>query len=142
MKEQIQTAAIKLSADFASDIKAIADTGTSLLALPTAQITALVKQLPGTIKVPGAQEWEVECGKIDQFPTLSFTIGGKEFELEGSDYVLKITQSGVTECLLGLTGLDVPAPRGPLWILGDVFLRKYYTVFDYGNNQLGFATAV
>jgi len=129
-------------ADFASDIKAIADTGTSLLALPTAQITALVKQLPGTIKVPGAQEWEVECGKIDQFPTLSFTIGGKEFELEGSDYVLKITQSGVTECLLGLTGLDVPAPRGPLWILGDVFLRKYYTVFDYGNNQLGFATAV
>jgi len=123
-----------------SDIKAIADTGTSLLALPKAQLKSIVAKLPGLTPMPTGQ-YTVDCSKISQMPTLSFTIAGKAFPLEGSDYVLQITQAGQTECLLGMMGIDVPAPRGPLWILGDVFLRKYYTVFDYGNNRLGFAKA-
>jgi saccharopepsin len=27
------------------------------------------------------------------------------------------------------------------WIVGDVFLRRYYTIYDLGKNAVGFAKA-
>jgi len=124
------------SSSVGTNIIAIADTGTSLLAMPSDVFKSVVSSLSGLTPVAGGKEYMVDCSKISQLPTLTFKIAGKEFPLSGSDYVLQA--SG--ECILGMMGIDVPA--GPLWILGDVFLRKYYTVFDYSNDRLGFATAV
>jgi hypothetical protein len=57
---------------------------------------------------------------------MTITVGGSDYVLSAKDYVLNIDGLGV-ECLLGMVGIDIPAPAGPLWILGDVFQRKYYT---------------
>ncbi|KAI3765240.1 hypothetical protein L2E82_15270 [Cichorium intybus] len=93
-------------------------------------------------QVPSAMgESMVDCGKLASMPTVSFTIGGKEFELSPKDYILKVGEGGAAQCISGFIPMDIPPPRGPLWILGDVFMRRYHTVFDYGNVRVGFAEA-
>lgn len=113
--------------------KAIIDSGTSLLAGPKETVAALAKQV-GAKDVMG-KEYTIDCSKKASLPNLEVTLGGKVFTLSPDDYVLEV--SG--QCLFAFIGMDVPPPRGPLWIMGDVFMRKYYCVFDYGNKKMRIA---
>lgn len=108
------------------------DSGTSLIAGPTDEVAALAKMVGATQLIPGVQEYTVSC---DVDVDITITLGTTDFVLKGKDYVIQ----DETICLFGFTGIDIPAPEGPLWIIGDVFLRKYYVVFDFDNKQVGIA---
>eukprot|EP00455_Lapot_gusevi_P026465 TRINITY_DN2791_c0_g1_i2.p1 TRINITY_DN2791_c0_g1~~TRINITY_DN2791_c0_g1_i2.p1 ORF type:complete len:372 (+),score=168.29 TRINITY_DN2791_c0_g1_i2:57-1172(+) len=115
--------------------RVILDTGTSLLAGPTADVKALASLVGASPFWLNPNEYTIDCGSISSLPQLVIKMGGNTFTLDGKDYV--INAGGM--CLFAMTGIDVPS--GALWIMGDVFIRKYYTVFDWGNQRLGFALA-
>ncbi|KAI8025251.1 Aspartic proteinase A1 [Camellia lanceoleosa] len=97
-----------------------------------------VNQLCEALPSPNGES-AVDCNSLSKLPNVTFTIGSKDFTLTPEQYVLKTGEGDIAICISGFIALDVPPPRGPLWILGDVFMGVYHTVFDYGNLRLGFA---
>ena len=89
---------------------------------------------------PGGES-AVDCEALSTMPDVEITLAGKVYTLTPKDYVLEIDQGGEKQCISGFMGLNLPARMGNFWILGDVFMGAYYTIFDMGNKQVGFAKA-
>ncbi|KAJ5918876.1 hypothetical protein N7454_010020 [Penicillium verhagenii] len=113
----------------------ILDTGTSLIALPSTLAELLNKEIGATKGFTG--QYSVDCATVDSLPDLTFTLSGHDFTIGPHDYILEVQGS----CISSFMGMDFPEPVGPLAILGDSFLRKWYSVYDLGNGSVGLAKA-
>jgi len=119
---------------------AIVDSGTSVIIGPSSDIEKIAQQVGATLVAHG--EYTVDCGA--QLPDVTVVLGENASEeitltIPGESLKVKVCVLFQCECLFGMAGMDIPAPMGPLWILGDVFMRNYYTVFDVANAKVGFA---
>jgi len=111
----------------------ILDTGTSLIALPSTLAELLNKEIGAKKSYNG--QYTVECEKRDSLPDMTFTLSGYDFTITPYDYILEVQGS----CISTFMGMDFPG--SPIAILGDAFLRKWYSVYDLGNDRVGLAKA-
>merc|ERR1719262_2147304 len=105
-------------------------TGTSMLAGPS----DLVDKLSSMVNAKS------DCSNFASLPKLGFQVGDKVLNLMPDDYM----DRSESDCSFSLMALDVPPPKGPLFIFGDPFLRRFVTIFDNGNSggpRVGFAVS-
>ncbi|XP_066110118.1 pepsin F-like [Saccopteryx bilineata] len=114
--------------------QAIVDTGTSLLIGPRYSVFNILKTINAWTTKTG--EHMVNCNAMNTLPDIVITINGIRYPVPASAY---IRQSDVNICY---SNFEDTLGNIDLWILGDVFLRLYFTVFDRANNRVGLAPAV
>ncbi|RJE20550.1 Vacuolar protease A [Aspergillus sclerotialis] len=113
----------------------ILDTGTSLIALPTTMAELINKEIGASKSFTG--QYTIDCNKRSSLPNVSFVLNGHNFTITPFDYTLEVSGS----CISAFMGMDFPEPVGPLAILGDAFLRRWYSVYDLGRGTVGLAQA-
>jgi len=109
------------------------DTGTTLIIAPDSDAQA-INNLIGAKPIQGQDGmYSLPCN-IAGLPDVVLTFNGNKFTVPPEAYVFS---NGDGTCVSGISGDGGMGMTS--WIAGDVFLRNYYSVFDEGNSQVGFA---
>jgi cathepsin D len=110
---------------------AIIDTGTSFILLPPADAAQLHSLIPGS--QPSGVNFNMPCSST---AVVQFIFSGVTYAVSPKDYVGTPDSTGQT-CVSNIIGHAAFGPDE--WLLGDVFLKNVYTVFDFDQDRIGFA---
>lgn len=111
---------------------AIADTGTTLALIDDATLEQIYAAIPGA-KSTQQQGWVFpKDTPTKSLPTVSFAVGDKLFEIQKEDLAFQDLGDGTV-----YGGIQSRGDQQDFDILGDVFLRGIYAIFDQGNTRFG-----
>ncbi|KAI9496004.1 aspartic peptidase domain-containing protein [Zychaea mexicana] len=135
-----------------SSMTAIIDTGTTLIVVPPSMSRSIHMAIPGA-EYNSTLGWQVPCARgakqannstktndgitahQDQEELIAFRFGNQEFPIAYSNLIReKVNPGNETLCYSGIAEAPVP-----MVIMGDTFLRSYYSVFDFEKKRVGFA---
>lgn len=118
---------------------AIADSGTSNMVAPPADARAIYAMISPKIKLIDQRgAYGMACSDFEGLnASITFTMKGQPYTIPSKELNVGPYpgQEGICQGLIN-------SPREvPFWIIGGSLLKYYYTVWDTGNKQLGFARA-
>lgn len=109
---------------------AIIDTGTSYALMPPSDAKTLHGLIPGS--AASGESYTVPC---DASTTVEVSFSKIKYSISPKDYVGKRGGSSGNTCASNIIGHQ---PFGAdQWILGDIFLKNVYSVFDFDEGRIG-----
>ncbi|KAI0355595.1 acid protease [Trametes cingulata] len=123
----------------AANLTAAVDTGTSLIYLPDNVASDFYGLIPGSASAVqyGAGFYTYPC---DTTLSVSLILSGQPYAIHPADFNLGKTDEDSQDCVGGILALGDGFPPD-LAIVGDEFLKSWYSVFDY-SGRVGFAPSI
>jgi len=109
--------------------KGIVDSGTSFMLLPPSDAKTLHDRIPNSVQATDG--FHVPCSS--SMP-IQITISNTVYNVSSKDYVGSPIDGG-SMCSSNVIARQTFGPDQ--WLLGDVFLKNVYTVFDFDKNRVG-----
>ncbi|NP_001001536.2 pregnancy-associated glycoprotein 2 precursor [Sus scrofa] len=116
--------------------QAIVDTGTSMLHGPSKAVAKIHSLINAK---HFEKEYVVPCNARKALPDIVFTINNVDYPVPAQAYIRKNANNN--RCYSTFEEIMDTLNQREIWILGDVFLRLYFTVYDEGQNRIGLAQA-
>ncbi|XP_065792578.1 pregnancy-associated glycoprotein 2-like [Muntiacus reevesi] len=115
--------------------QALVDTGTTMLIGPSDAVT----KIDGFLQPKPSEDSKIPCNLTSTLPPIVFTINGIDYPVPAQAYMEKVSEHA---CFTHILGIPEGIKGSETWVLGDIFLRLYFSVFDWKNNRIGLAPAV
>ncbi|KAJ6593840.1 aspartic peptidase domain-containing protein [Mycena capillaripes] len=133
-----------------TQFNAIIDTGTTLIYVPDTLAAAIYAMIPGSSRAPqfgpGSHVFpEFYTYPCSTKPDIVFSFSRTSFSISPTDFNLGLTELNSPDCVGGILALqDFPSN---IAIIGDLFLKSWYSIYDYsggpgGSARVGFSRSI